>query len=366
MPRSVATDRRPTRLAEFRRQLLEGGLDGYLVAHLPNIRYLTGFTGSTALLLVDARRAILITDFRYSVQAAEESGEVCEIEIDQVSLWDRLKRVAQGLQGAVLGFERDHMIVRDAERLSQLEVARVVPSPDLVAGRRVSKDAEEVEAIRSAATLAHEALDEVLLTVRIGETEVAIAARLEAALRVRGSQWHPFQTIVASGPRAALPHARTTTRAVASGDWLLLDFGAYVDGYCSDITRTVVVGRPADTRQREIYTLVQRAQRAALDGIRAGMSGRAADGLAREVIVSQGFGSAFGHSLGHGIGLEVHEGPRLSPVADGTLPTHAVVTIEPGIYLPGWGGVRIEDDVYLGPAGPELLTDGKTELLELH
>ena len=179
---------------------------------------------------------------------------------------------------------------------------------------------------------------------------------------MRGSQWHPFQTIVASGPRAALPHARTTTRTVASGDWLLLDFGAYVDGYCSDITRTVVVGRPADTRQREIYALVQRAQRAALDGIRAGMSGRAADGLAREVIVSQGFGSAFGHSLGHGIGLEVHEGPRLSPVAEGALPTHAVVTVEPGIYLPGLGGVRIDDDVLVTRDGCEVLTSVSREL----
>ena len=170
---------------------------------------------------------------------------------------------------------------------------------------------------------------------------------------------------MASGPRAALPHARTSTRAIGAGDLLLLDFGAQVDGYCADLTRTVVVGGRADERQRTVYELVRAAQRRALDHLRAGMTGREGDALARDVIATRGFGDAFGHSLGHGLGLEVHEAPRLAPTAEAALPLHAVVTVEPGVYLPGWGGVRLEDDVHLGPDGAEVLSDGRTELLEL-
>jgi Xaa-Pro aminopeptidase len=200
--------------------------------------------------------------------------------------------------------------------------------------------------------------------VRAGERELDVAARLEAALRRRGSEWHPFETIVASGPRSALPHARTTSRRLEPGDLLLIDFGAKVDGYCADITRMAVLG-PPDDQQRSVHALVEEAQRAAREGIRAGMSGREADALARSVIAARGHGDAFGHSLGHGLGLEVHEGPRLATTVEEAIPAGAVVTVEPGIYLPGWGGVRLEDDVWLGPAGPVLLTDGQTGLVQL-
>jgi Xaa-Pro aminopeptidase len=263
-----------------------------------------------------------------------------------------------------LGIEASAVTVRDAERISERTRGRVVPTTELVESLRVEKDVEEVDAIRAAADLAHAALAEVLPTVRAGERELDVAARLEAALRRRGSEWHPFQTIVASGPRSALPHARTTAREIARGEWLLLDFGAQVDGYCADLTRTVAVGR-ADERQREVYEIVRAAQRRARDGLRVGMTGREADALAREPIAARGYGDAFGHSLGHALGLEVHEAPRLAATADAPLPCGAVVTVEPGIYLPGWGGVRLEDDVYLGPEGPELLSDGRTELIEL-
>ncbi|MGH7513194.1 MAG: M24 family metallopeptidase [Gemmatimonadales bacterium] len=358
-------DRRAERQAALRVALDDEGLDALLVTHLPNIRYLTGFSGSAALLLVRSDGTVLITDFRYAVQAPQEAGDAAQVEIDQKSVWDRLGKVLAAAPVGSIGIEAQAITVRDAERVGGLTRARLVPATDLVERLRAVKSPEEIAAVRAAATLAQDALAELLPTVRIGQTELEIGASLEAALRRRGSEWHPFPTIVASGPRAALPHARTSARAIEAGEWLLLDFGAQVDGYCADLTRTMVVGGRANERQRTVYELVQSAQRRALEHLRAGMTGREGDALAREVIAARGFGDAFGHSLGHGLGLEVHEAPRLAPTAETPLPLHAVVTVEPGIYLPGWGGVRLEDDVHLGPDGAEVLSDGRTDLLEL-
>jgi Xaa-Pro aminopeptidase len=361
----VPPDRRGERQAALRVALEGEELDALLVTHLPNIRYLTGFSGSAALLLVRPDSTTLITDFRYAVQAPSEAGEAAVVEIDQQSVWERLGRLLSAAPAGALGIEAQALTVRDWERLAGVTRGRLVPTSDLVERLRAIKSPEEVAAIRSAATLAQGALAEVLPTVRTGQTELEVAAALESSLRRRGSEWHPFPTIVASGPRAALPHARTSARTIEPGDWLLLDFGAQVDGYCADLTRTVVVGARADERQRTVYELVRSAQRRALEHLRAGMTGREGDALAREVIAARGFGDAFGHSLGHGLGLEVHEAPRLAPTADAPLPMHAVVTVEPGVYLPGWGGVRLEDDVYLGPDGAVVLSDGRTELVEL-
>jgi Xaa-Pro aminopeptidase len=230
---------------------------------------------------------------------------------------------------------------------------------------RVAKDPGEVAAIRAAAGIACEAFRRTLDAIRPGVTELEIAGALESALRRLGSESHPFATIVASGPRSALPHARTSGRAVATGEWLLLDFGASVEGYCADITRTVVVGARATDAQRALYDVVRVAQQRARGGVRAGMRGADADALAREVIEAKGFGHGFGHSTGHGLGLEVHEAPRLATTNAEPLPADAVVTVEPGVYLTGQGGVRLEDDVYLAAAGPVLLSDGETELIEV-
>jgi Xaa-Pro aminopeptidase len=362
----VPPDRRADRQAALRSGLAAEGLDALLVTHLPNVRYLTGFTGSAALLVIHAEGTVLVTDFRYAVQAPAEAGQAAAVEVDQKSVWDRLGRVLGdlGVTGD-LGVEGHALTVRDAERVGALTRARVVPTAEQVERLRAIKSPEEVAAIRAAAELAQDALAEVLPTVRVGQSEREIGAALEGALRRRGSEWHPFPTIVASGPRSALPHARTSARTVGRGEWLLIDFGAQVDGYCADLTRTVVVGARADDRQRAMYELVRSAQQRALGHLRPGMTGREGDALAREVIAARGFGDAFGHSLGHGLGLEVHEAPRLAPTAEGMLPPHAVVTVEPGVYFPGWGGVRLEDDVYLGPDGPERLSDGRTELVEL-
>ena len=345
------------------------GLDALLVTSRPNIRYLTGFSGSAGLALATRSTLLVLTDFRYDEQARQESGGVARVEIEATSVWDRLFKELPTLGGSigVIGFEAHSVTVKDAERFASAAAAawRWKPAGELVERLRVRKDAGEVAAIRSAAMLAAEALGETLASVRPGQTELEIAARLEAGLRRRGSEAHPFPTIVASGPRSALPHAHTSSRTVAAGEWLLLDFGAVVDGYCADVTRTVVVGARADESQRALYALVQDAQLRAREGVRAGMTGRDADALAREPIEARGFGAAFGHSTGHGLGLEVHEAPRLARTVAEPLPQDAVVTIEPGVYLAGRGGVRIEDDVHLSADGPVLLTDGCTDLMEL-
>jgi Xaa-Pro aminopeptidase len=363
-------DRRPERHAALGAMLDAEGLDGLLVTSRPNIRYLTGFSGSAGLAVATRSTLLLVTDFRYDAQAHQESGAVARVEIEGTSIWERLFKElgASGLlPGAWIGFEAHVLSVKDAERLSGSAAAawRWKPAGELVERLRVRKDAGEIAAIRAAAALAAAALRDTLAGVHPGQTELEIAGALEYALRRHGSEAHPFATIVASGPRSALPHAHTSGRTVAAGDWLLLDFGAVVDGYCADITRTVVVGARAAESQRALYGLVQDAQRRAREGVRAGMSGRDADALARDLIEARGLGAAFGHSTGHGLGLEVHEAPRLARTAADPLPEGAVVTIEPGVYVAGRGGVRIEDDVYLSADGPVLLTDGCTDLLEL-
>ncbi len=360
----MGADRRVERQAALRRRLTELGLDALLIGHVPNIRYLSGFTGSSGMLLVNHARTVLLTDSRYATQAPGETQGAAEVQVESKNLWERVKRLVSGPVRVRCGFEQERITVRDAERMAGWDSGEPVPTTGLVEALREVKDDDEVAALHGAAELAHAALAEVLPSVRPGETERELAARLEGALRRRGSEWHPFPTIVASGPRSALPHARAGDRAIRSGDLLLLDFGAQLSGYCADLTRTVVVGR-ADERQREVYAVVAEAQRMARDGIRPGMAGREADALARTVIAERGFGEAFGHSLGHGLGLEVHETPRLATTVEDPLPAGCVVTIEPGIYLEGWGGVRLEDDVQVLPEGARCLTDGKTELLEL-
>jgi Xaa-Pro aminopeptidase len=235
---------------------------------------------------------------------------------------------------------------------------------DLVEVLRERKDGDEVERIRQAVAAAEHALGLTVEQVREGMTELEVAGVLEASLRQSGSDGFPFPSIVASGPNAALPHARPTARAIRRGDFLLIDFGARVGGYCSDITRTFVVGK-ADDEQREVHEVVRLANQRAVKAVKPGMSGRDADSVARGYIEDRGFGELFGHSLGHGIGLEVHEAPRLAKTSESPLVEGAVVTVEPGIYRPGWGGVRIEDDVHLGAEGARVLTQFARELIEI-
>jgi Xaa-Pro aminopeptidase len=359
-------ERRSVRLAALRESLTEAHIDALVLTSLPNVRYLTGFSGSSALLLVTPRDLHFITDFRYDTQVRDEVGDLAVVRIESQSLWTGLWNLMGSLSGIeVVGFESSHLLHRDFQRLlTEGTRWQWRPQVNLVEALRESKDAGEVALIRQAGAMAISALKRTLKEVQPGLTELNVAGILEKALRDEGSEDFPFATIVASGPRAALPHARASSRVIERGDLLLLDFGAQYKGYCSDVTRTVVLG-PATSEQREIYDIVKQANSVASKSVRAGMKGQDADGLARRYIEERGYGDAFGHSLGHGLGLEVHEAPRLAKTVETLLGEGAVVTIEPGIYRPGWGGVRIEDDVHLAPSGPEILTDFTRELVQV-
>jgi Xaa-Pro aminopeptidase len=360
------TDLRPRRLASLAESITGAHLDGLLVTGAANIRYLTGFSGSSALVFVTPRETLLVTDFRYQTQAADEVNGLARVVIESQSLWIGLwHHLAQLPHVEVAGFESAHLVHRDFQRLLE-SGARYQwrPTVDLVEALRERKDDNELARIREAVAAAEHALGLTLAQVRTDMTELEVAGVLESALRQSGSDGFPFPSIVASGPNAALPHARPTARVLARGDLLLLDFGAVVGGYCSDITRTFVIGQ-ATAEQREVYDVVRCANERATVALRPGMSGRDADGVARGYIQDRGFGDMFGHSLGHGIGLEVHEAPRLAKTADSPLVEGAVVTVEPGIYRPGWGGVRIEDDVHLEAGGALVLTRFTRELTEI-
>ena len=359
-------DARSRRLAALADGLTAAHVDGLLVTSPPNIRYLTGFSGSSALLFVTGRDVVLITDFRYQTQIVEEVGDLARITIEPQSLWSGLwQQLAQLPHVEVAGFESAHLLHRDFQRLLEGGArCQWRPTVDLVETLRERKDDDEVALIEAANGIATRALERTLPQVRAGMSELDIAGVLEKALRDEGSEGFPFPSIVASGPRSALPHARSTARRVSAGEFLLLDYGAETGGYCADVTRTFVVGH-ADAAQREVYDIVRVANESASRQVRAGMSGRDADAIARDYIQQRGYGDLFGHSLGHGLGLEVHEAPRLARTADGALAEGAVVTIEPGIYRAGWGGVRIEDDVFLAADGPRILTGFTHELIEL-
>lgn len=358
------------RLARLRVSLVQSELDALLVSAMPNIRYLTGFTGSNGLVVVTANEALLLTDFRYSVQVKHEVAREVKVVIEQSSLWTRLWSELKALPRVeVLAFESAHVTHQDAARFatgpSEGGAWRWRPALNLVEVLRESKDASELAHIRAAVAIAEQALARTLPQVRAGMTELSVAGLLEYEMRLAGSERTAFETIVAAGARSALPHARASAQVIGTGDLLLFDFGATSAGYVSDITRTFIVGRAPDARQLEIHDVVREANGSASAAVRAGMRGRDADALARDYIERRGFGAAFGHSTGHGIGLEIHEAPRLAKTAEAPLPPGSVVTIEPGVYLEGWGGVRIEDDVHLTSEGPVVLTSFERGLVQL-
>jgi Xaa-Pro aminopeptidase len=338
------------------------GVDVMLVTNLANVRYLTGYTGSNGLALVGPRTRSFITDFRYVEQAAEEVHPSFERRRTQRDL---IESVADTLPiGPLrLGFEEGSLSVREHSRLRDVLPERIelMAAGSLVERLRMVKEPEELEAIRAAAILADSAFDQVLEGGLEGRTEREIARTLDWLMLELGAQRSSFETIVAAGPHGALPHASPRDVEIRRGDMVVIDWGVELDGYCSDCTRTVAVGEPGSD-EREVYELVLSAQLAGLGVVLAGASGREVDATARAVIEAAGHGEHFGHGLGHGVGLQTHEGPRLSQRSDQSLSARNVVTVEPGVYLPGRFGVRIEDLVVVGEGAPEILTSIPKEL----
>jgi Xaa-Pro aminopeptidase len=343
--------------------LAEEELDVLLVSDLVNVLYLTGYDGSNGIALIGPRIRAFATDFRYVEQAAEQVHP--SFARASASL-DLLESVSDLLpEGEVrLGFDDVHMPVRQHARLRELLPARVelVPAGGLVERVRAVKDAEEVRYIRTAAQLADAAFERIIRDGLIGRTEREVAVALEHDMRERGARRPSFDSIVAAGAHGALPHAQPRDVPIRSGDLVVIDWGAELDGYCSDCTRTVAAGEPGE-EAREIYELVLSAQLAGLKDVGAGRPGREVDAVAREVIEAAGHGEHFGHGLGHGVGLAVHEGPRLSQRSEDVLAPGNVVTVEPGVYLPGRLGVRIEDLVLVTEHGSEVLNGLSKRLL---
>jgi Xaa-Pro aminopeptidase len=343
-------------------------LPALLVTHLPNVRYLCGFTGSAGVLLVTARGSTLFTDGRYTVQAGQEVQGARVVITRKPALAAAAEHLAQrGARGAIpVGIEAAHLTV--AMRALFLKHAgervRLRTTSGIVEQLRQVKDSEELKLMRAAAQLGARLFDQVIQHVRPGVREVEIAAELEFAARSAGAEGMSFPTIVAAGPRSALPHAHASTRRVPRRGFVVFDFGVILDGYCSDMTRTVHVGRP-DTTSRALYEAVLEAQAAGVQAVRAHAAAGEVDRAARSVLRRRKLARYFSHSTGHGVGLEIHEGPRLAKGQSEKLQNGMVVTVEPGVYIPGRGGVRIEDMVLVNDGRPELLTTSGKELLTL-
>ncbi len=353
-----------SRLARLRERLRTTKLDAILVSSLPNIRYLTGFTGSHALLVVRPRSAAFLTDGRYAGQSREEVRG-CRRLVAPYSLLEAVTE--NGLLAGCrrVGFESQHVtyaVYRELRR--RFPGVRLWPTSDIVEQIALTKDVRELALINRAVGLTDSVFQEILEVIRPGVRELEIAAEISYLHRTKGAEKDAFEPIVASGERGALPHARASGRRIKKGDLVTLDFGCTVDGYSSDLTRTVAVGS-VSRRKREAYELVLAAQREAIQAARPGMWASELDRIARERIRKAGYGKFFTHSLGHGLGLHVHERPRVSSLSRDRLVIGSVITIEPGVYLPGEFGLRIEDDVAITPDGCRVLTSAPKELLVL-
>ncbi len=369
------------RLQSVRQRLIELQLDALVVIALPNILYLTNFSGTSAIVVVTAERLLFLTDSRYVTAVADMRGTPHEcpgLELVEVegSYEARVARLLNELsphnERVRVGFEAAHLTV---SRLTWLEQhvdrpVELAQTQGIVERIRVVKDGYELTTLRRAGRLLSDVAAEVLRAVRAGQTERELALDIDWRIRRAGFERTAFETIVASGPNAALPHARPTERTLSEGDLVVLDFGGVYDSYCVDLTRTVSIG-PASARARQVHAAVLNGHDQALAAVRPGASRFAVDEAARTVLDKEGMGAAFGHGTGHGLGLEVHEDPRITrrradvDSQDEALAAGMVFTIEPGAYFPGWGGVRIEDDVVVTPRGAELLTDVTTTLLEI-
>ena len=364
------------RAARLRPLFADAGIDALLVTSLPNVRYLTGFTGSSAMVLVTGDALAFTSDGRYRTQAGEQlaaAGVEAHIEIGATVTAQRDALGAMLAPSSRLGLEahavtwaqqRDFARALTGQELAGPESAghELVPTDGLVELLRRVKEPGEVARIRAACAIADDALAALLPTLADGPTERDFALDLEVEMRRRGASGNSFDPIIASGPNGAKPHARPSARRIGRGELIVIDFGCIVDGYCSDMTRTVSVGDPGPEARR-VWDVVRDSQWAGREAVRAGADCAAVDRACRDVIVAAGWGDSFVHGTGHGVGLEIHEAPRVAASARDTLESGSVVTVEPGVYLPGVGGVRIEDTVVVTPDGADPLTEFPKDLV---
>ncbi|WP_426453374.1 M24 family metallopeptidase [Paenibacillus sp. S-38] len=352
------------RVQRLRELLDEKGIPALFITNATNRTYMTGFTGSAGYVLITGSRAVLLTDFRYMTQAPQQAAGYEVIE-HAPKVAETVKEILSREGITRLGFEASDLSFAAyrsyAEGLAPVEL---LPTDGLVETLRMVKDDAELAVMQEAADLADRTFTHILDFLKPGVKELDIALEIEMFVRRNGAASTSFETIVASGERSALPHGKASGKIIGNNEFVKLDYGAYYQGYCSDITRTVVLGTPQD-KHREIYGIVLEAQMAALEAIRPGMTGREADAVARDIITKHGYGDHFGHGLGHGLGMEVHESPRLSKLGDTVLKPGMTVTVEPGIYLPGFGGVRIEDDIVITEQGNRRLTHSGKDLIVL-
>jgi len=352
------------RVYQLRERMADRGLKAMLISHPVNRRYLSGFTGSAGYVLITEQESWLLTDFRYMSQAPQQSPGFTVID-HGASPIDKVRELLGAGGYSRLGFEQEVVVFSDYTNWSEaLSGVELVPVSGVVEELRAIKDEQELAIMQEAADLADETFAHIVGLLKPGMVEVDIALEMEVFMRSRGATSSSFETIVASGERSALPHGVASRRVIGDNEFVKLDFGAYYNGYCSDLTRTVVVGRPTD-KHKEIYDIVLEAQLHALEHIRPGMTGLEADALTRDIITRYGYGDYFGHGTGHGLGMEIHEAPRLSRLSQTVLTPGMTVTVEPGIYLPGFGGVRIEDDIVITDNGIKILTSSPKELMIL-
>ncbi|MEX0992086.1 MAG: aminopeptidase P family protein [Actinomycetota bacterium] len=354
MDRGLRRDRLAARLEEL-------GADAFLVTHLPNVRYLCGYTGSNGQALIAREGARFFTDGRYTEQSRREVPDMERLSYGGDGFPAMLQEACSQLGVSRVAFEASFLTYKQFQDFSD-RVGELIPARDEVGRLRWVKDAEELALIEEAQAITDTGFKAILPELREGVTERELARDLERRLEEHGAEGPAFDTIAAFGEDAAEPHHQPTDRALRHGDIVKLDFGARYDGYHSDMTRTVAFGEPSH-ELRTVYALVREAQQVGIDAVRAGVRGKDVDRAARAVIEAAGYGEAFGHGLGHGVGLEIHEGPTLSSTFEGELPAGAVVTVEPGIYLPGIGGVRIEDMVEVTDEGCRVLPATQKELV---
>lgn len=352
------------RIKALRRYIRDEGLDGVIVTKDENVHYFSGFKGDSTVLVVTSESNILITDFRYIEQASKQAPDYTIVRqenglltrIGEVVLAERCFRV--GFEGSSMTFNTHRTLAR---KMTGVSFSHSLNLDEL----RMIKENEEIDCIRRSVAISDKAFYDIVKFIRPGISEIEVASRLEYIMRQSGSERPAFDTIVASGKRGSLPHGTATEKLIISGEFVTMDYGAVYRGYHSDMTRTICVGSP-DEKQRKIYNLVLQGQKLGVSLVKPGASGKSVDAAVRQLFREAGYDKYFGHGLGHSVGLEIHEEPRLSPASTcEALEENMLVTVEPGIYIPDWGGVRIEDTVAVTPDGCEILTHSNKELIEL-